>query len=80
MFSWRQHFALTVTDIPVNTILTILSAHPLRIIAYMTRVQSLWSYMASHTVFQDSSQRVRTIGLEVIAAMKTGMKNNLFIK
>ena len=60
MFSWRQRFALAVTDVPVNAILTTLSAHPLRIIVYMTRVQSLWSYMASRTIFQESAQRVRT--------------------
>ena len=31
----------------------------------MTRVQSLWSCIASHTIFQDSAQRIRTIGFNI---------------
>jgi len=58
-----------VTDVLVDAILTTLSACPLRIIAYTTRVQSLWSYMASRTIFQDSAQRVRIIVQHKISAI-----------
>jgi len=37
----KTALALAVTDVPVDTILTTLSVHPLRIIAYTTHVQSL---------------------------------------
>ena len=73
MFPWRQRFALAVTDVPVNAILTILSVRPLRIIAYTTRVQSLW-------LLQDSAQRVRTIKpdikLKFIHCAARGKLNN----